>query len=196
VDLVVHSATKSIAGHNDALLGVVAGERELIQAIWGYHVIHGAVASPFDALNGLRGIRTLGIRAQRQSDTAQRVAEALAASPSVAAVHYPGLESHPQRDLAKRQMALPGSLLTFDLAGGMDAGRRFLEACRLARIATSLGGPETLVLHPATTVAANLPPDEQEAQGIGPGLVRMSVGLEHPDDVLADVLQALAIAGS
>lgn len=196
VDLVVHSATKSIAGHNDALLGVVAGERDLIQAIWGYHVIHGAVASPFDALNGLRGIRTLGIRAQRQSDTAQRVAEALASSPAVSAVHYPGLDSHPQRDLAKRQMTLPGSLLTFELAGGMDAGRRFLEACHLARIATSLGGPETLVLHPATTVAANLPPDEQEAQGIGPGLVRMSVGLEHPDDVLADVLQALAVAGS
>lgn len=195
IDLVVHSATKGLAGHNDATLGVVAGERDLIEAVWGYHTIHGAVASPFDAMNGLRGIRTLGVRVAHASATAQRVAEALAGHPAVTAVHYPGHESHPQFDLAKRQMAHGGTMLSFDLAGGIDAGRRFVEACRVARLATSVGGPETLVVHPATTTAAALPPDEREAMGIGDGLIRLSVGLEHPDDVVADVRRALDAAG-
>jgi cystathionine beta-lyase/cystathionine gamma-synthase len=109
-------------------------------------------------------------------------------------VHSPGHESHPQFDLAKRQMSNGGTLLSFDLAGGLDAGRRFIDACRIATLATSVGGPETLVVHPATTTAAALPPDEREAQGIGDGLIRISVGLEHPDDVLADVRQALDAA--
>jgi cystathionine beta-lyase/cystathionine gamma-synthase len=197
IDLVIHSATKGLAGHNDATLGVVAGERDLIEAIWGYHTIHGAVASPFDALNGLRGIRTLGVRVAHAAATASRLADLLAEHPAVAAVHYPGHETHPQRDLAKRQMAHGGTMLSFDLAGGVDAGRRFVEACQLARIATSVGGPETLVVHPATTTAAALPPEEREAMGIGDGLIRVSVGLEHPDDVLADLAQALeaAVAG-
>jgi cystathionine beta-lyase/cystathionine gamma-synthase len=196
IDLVVHSATKSLSGHNDATLGVVAGERELIEAIWAYHTVHGAVASPYDALNGLRGIRTLGVRAAHSSATATRVAELLAGHPAVTAVHYPGHESHPQFDLAKRQMATGGSLLSFDLAGGIGAGRRFVDACRLARLATSVGGPETLIVHPATTTAAALPPEDREAQGIGDGLIRVSVGLEHPEDVLADLAQALGAAGS
>jgi cystathionine beta-lyase/cystathionine gamma-synthase len=192
IDLVVHSATKGLAGHNDATLGVVAGERELIEAIWGYHTIHGAVASPFDAWNALRGIRTLGPRIEWASASARRVAELLEDHPAVAAVHYPGLDSHPQRDLAKRQMRSGGTLLSFELAGGIDAGRAFVGACSLARIATSVGGPETLVVHPATTTAAALPPDERDELGIGDGLIRVSVGLEHPDDVLADFTAALA----
>jgi cystathionine beta-lyase/cystathionine gamma-synthase len=190
-DLVLHSATKGLSGHNDALLGVVAGERDLVQAIWGYHTVHGAVASPADALNGLRGIRTLGPRIAWASGTAHRLAELLADHPAVTSVHYPGHESHPQFDLAKRQMAHGGTMLSFELAGGLDAGRRFVDACRLARLATSLGGPETLVVHPATTTAAALPPEEREEQGIGDGLIRVTVGLEHPDDVLADMSQAL-----
>jgi cystathionine beta-lyase/cystathionine gamma-synthase len=192
LDLVVHSATKGLAGHNDATLGVVAGERDLVEAIWAYHTIHGAVASPFDAWNGLRGIRTLGPRVEWASATAARLAELLSDHPAVSAVHYPGLDSHPQRDLAKRQMRSGGTMLSFDLAGGIDAGRAFVGACRLARLATSVGGPETLVVHPATTTAAALPPEEREAMGIGDGLIRVSVGLEHPDDVLADFTQALA----
>lgn len=192
VDLVLHSATKGIAGHNDATLGVIAGERDLVDAIWRYHTIHGAVASPFDAMNGLRGIRTLPVRVRQQSATAQRLAEVLEGHPAVRRVNYPGLDSHPQREIAKRQMSLGGGSLSFDLAGGGDAGRRFVEACRLARMAPSLGGPETLVTHPASTTAANLPEEEREEVGIGDGMIRVSVGLEHTDDVVADFLQALA----
>lgn len=195
-DLVVHSATKSLAGHNDATLGVIAGSTELIQWIWSYHTIHGAVASPFDSLNGLRGIRTLGVRVRQQSESALRLAEVLEGHDQVSRVNYPGLESHPQRDLAKRQMEMNGSMLSFDLAGGIDAGRRFIESLHLAHVATSLGGTETLMTHPASTTAANLVPEDREMMGIGDGLVRVSVGLEHPDDIIADVLQALALAGA
>jgi cystathionine beta-lyase/cystathionine gamma-synthase len=146
-------------------------------------------------MNGLRGIRTLGVRVAHASATAQRVAEMVADHPAVTAVHYPGHESHPQFDLAKRQMAHGGTMLSFDLAGGIDAGRRFVEGCRIARLATSVGGPETLVVHPATSTAAALPPDEREAMGIGDGLIRVSVGLEHPDDVVADFRRALDATG-
>jgi cystathionine beta-lyase/cystathionine gamma-synthase len=196
IDLVLHSATKGLAGHNDATLGVLAGEKDLIWSVWGYHTIHGAVASPFDAMNGLRGIRTLGVRTRQQSESAQRIAEFLEGHAGVDRVNYPGLESHPQRDLAKRQMATGGGLLSFDVAGGADGGRRFVEGCRLARMAPSLGGPETLVTHPASTTAANLPEEDRVAMGIGDGLIRMSVGLEHADDLLADLEQALRGATS
>jgi cystathionine beta-lyase/cystathionine gamma-synthase len=192
IDLVVHSATKAIAGHNDATLGVVAGSVELVQWLWSFAVLQGANASPFDAMNGLRGLRTLAVRLRQQSESAQRLAEELEDHPAVAGVRYPGLPSHPQHDLAKRQMALPGGLLTFDLADGLDAGRTFVEAVRVAQLATSLGGPETLVTHPATTTHVNLTPAELAAVDIGPGTVRVSVGLEHVDDIVADFGQALA----
>ena len=191
VDLVLHSATKGIAGHNDALLGVIAGERELIDAVWAYHSVAGAQASPYDATNGLRGIRTLGVRVRQQSATALQLARFLEAHPAVASVSYPGLESHPQRALAERQMPGGGGvMLTFELAGGLEAGVRFCEALRLARLALSLGGPETLVSHPATIVG-HLTPKEREAKGISDGLVRLSAGLEGADDLQADLAQAL-----
>jgi len=197
VDLVVHSATKAIAGHNDATLGVVAGDAELVEWLYSFAVLQGANASPFDAMNGLRGLRTLGVRLRQQSEGAQRLAEVLEAHPLVDHVRYPGLASHPQHELATRQMALPGGLLTFDVRGGLEAGRTFVESVRVAQLATSLGGPETLVTHPASTTHVNLTPEELAANGIGPGTVRVSVGLEHPDDVIADVLQALdAVARS
>ena len=192
VDLVLHSATKGIAGHNDATLGVVAGERELLEAIWTYGVLHGATASPFDALNALRGVRTMAVRTAHQAATAQRLAEWLEQHPAVAAVHYPGLASHPQHDLAKRQMRQFGTVLAFDLAGGQEAVRRLFDTMRLARCATSLGGPETLVCHPMTTTHVSLTPEEQAIAGVTPGLVRMSVGLEDPDDLVADIQRALA----
>ncbi len=191
VDLVLHSATKGIAGHNDATLGVVAGSAELVDSIWGYSVLHGACASPFDAVNALRGIRTLPVRIERQSATAMRLAEWLEQHPAVASVRYPGLASHPQHDLAKRQMALGGAVIAVDLSGGLDAGRRFVEDVRLAQMASSLGGPETLVNSPANSTHAGLTPEELAAAGIGPGLVRISVGLEHSDDLLADFGRAL-----
>jgi cystathionine beta-lyase/cystathionine gamma-synthase len=192
VDLVVHSATKAIGGHNDATLGVVAGSEELLQWLWSFAVLHGASASPFDALNGLRGIRTLPVRFRRQSESATALAEWLEGHPKVASVSFPGLPSHPQFDLAKRQMALPGGVLSFDVAGGLDAGRTFVESVELAVMASSLGGPETLVTHPASTTHVNLTPEELAANGIGQGSIRVSVGLEHPDDLIADFEQALS----
>ena len=194
VDLVLHSATKAIAGHNDASLGVVAGSKDLLAWLWNFSVLHGANASPFDAMNGLRGLRTLSVRIRQQSESAQRLAEMLEANPGVSAVSYPGLASHPQHELAKRQMSLPGGLLTFDVIGGLDAGRRFVEGTRVAQLATSLGGPETLVTHPASTTHVGLLPEELEESGIGPGTIRVSTGLEHVDDLLVDFAQALELA--
>ncbi len=190
-DLVVHSATKFIGGHNDITLGVAAGSRELIEWLWGFAVLQGAVASPHEAAGGLRGLRTLGVRLARQSDSAMMLATALEADPRVEAVRYPGLPTHPQHDLARRQMDLMGGLVTFDVAGGLDAGRELVESTRICRLATSLGGPETLVTHPASTTHVSLLPEELEASGIGPGTIRMSVGLEDPDDLLADLDAAL-----
>lgn len=191
IDLVLHSATKAIAGHNDALLGVVTGERELVDVLWAHHVVHGAVASPFDAFLGLRGLRTLYARQRQQCETALALAERLEAHPAIAEVRYPGLPSHPQHDVAMRQMRSGGSIVVADLAGGYDAGMALVEKLELAIPAVSLGGPETLVTHPASMSAATLAPDERLAMGIPEGLLRISVGLEHPDDVIADLVAAL-----
>lgn len=191
IDLVVHSATKALGGHNDATLGVAVGERDLIDWIWGYSTIHGATASPFDAWNGLRGLRTLGIRVRRQSESAQRVAEVLDAHEAVDVVRYPGLPSHPQADVVGRQMSMGGGCLAVDLRGGLEAGRAFAEGLELAHLAPSLGGPETLVTHPATMTHASMHPEDRAEAGIGDGLVRLSIGLEHPDDLVDDVERAL-----
>ncbi len=192
VSLVLHSATKGICGSNDASLGVIAGDKDLVDDIWRYSVLHGSVASPHDALNALRGIRTLPVRLERQCRTAQTLADWLEKRPEVSIVNYPGLASHPHHLLATRQMRAYGSLVSFDLAGGLTAARTFVERLQLARLATSLGGPETLVTAPALTTHVGIDPDEQIEVGITPGLVRVSVGLEHPDDIIADVAQALA----
>lgn len=191
VDLVLHSATKGIAGHNDALLGVIAGERALIDEIWAYSVLHGASPSPYDALNALRGLRTLVVRTTHQADSSLYLAEVLAEHPAVRAVHHPGLATHRQARLARRQMEMSGTLVAIDLAGGRAAAAAFLERVRLLRVATSLGGPETLVCHPATTTHASLAPDEAARVGVTEGLLRISVGLEDPTDLLADILQAI-----
>ncbi|MBV9951938.1 MAG: PLP-dependent transferase, partial [Acidimicrobiia bacterium] len=129
---------------------------------------------------------------RRQSESASALAEWLEGHPKVASVSFPGLPSHPQFDLAKRQMALPGGILSFDLAGGLAAGRTFVESVELAVMASSLGGPETLVTHPASTTHVNLTPEELAANGIGQGSIRVSVGLEHPDDLIADFEQSLS----
>jgi cystathionine beta-lyase/cystathionine gamma-synthase len=194
VDLVLHSATKGMAGHNDATLGVVAGSDELVTWLWNFAVLQGANASPFDALNGLRGLRTLSVRLRQQSASATTLAELLDGHPAVIDVRYPGLKSHPQFDLAQRQMKIPGGLLTFEVAGGRDGGAAFVESTRIAQMAPSLGGPETLVTHPASTTHVNLSHDELAANGITEGTVRVSVGLEATEDLVADFEQALAVA--
>jgi cystathionine beta-lyase/cystathionine gamma-synthase len=191
VHLSLHSATKGIAGHNDATLGVISGEKELIDAIWAYSVLHGAVPSPFDALNALRGIRTLSVRTTHQADAAVFLAESLAEHPAIALVHHPSLAAHPQADLAKRQMRHGGTVLSIVLAGGFAAAEKFLDDVRLMRVATSLGGPETLVCHPATSTHASLTPDEAAAVGVSDGMLRISVGLEDPADLLDDLYRAL-----
>jgi cystathionine beta-lyase/cystathionine gamma-synthase len=190
VDLVFHAATKGIAGHNDALLGVVAGNADLIDPIWAWQSAMGAQASPFDAWNAIRGIRTLPVRSDRQSATALELAAFLESHPGVASVSYPFLPSHPQHDLARRQMRTGGTVVAFEVAGGAPAAIGFMEHCHLARIALSLGGPETLLTHPAT-IAARYTPAERLELGITDGLVRLSVGLEHPADLQADLTQAL-----
>ena len=191
IDLVVHSATKGIAGHNDATIGVVAGAADYIDWLYSFAVIQGAVASPFDAMNALRGLRTLGVRLERQSKNAGEIARFLEANPKVASVRWPGLASHPQYELAQRQLDIPGGQLAFELNGGLDAGRTFVEAVQIAQLATSLGGPETLVTHPASTTHVGLSPEELAAAGIQPSTIRVSVGLEHADDLIADFAQAI-----
>ena len=191
VDLVVHSATKGIGGHNDATIGVVAGSTDLIGWLRGFALLQGAVASPYDASNALRGLRTLSARLDVQCRNAQILSERLESCPQVAEVRYPGLASHPQFALARAQLRHSGAMLSFDLAGGLEAGCRFVERLRIARMAPSLGGPETLVTHPASTTHVSLTDAELAANGIGPGTIRVSVGLEHVDDLVADFLQAL-----
>jgi cystathionine beta-lyase/cystathionine gamma-synthase len=191
VHLVLHSATKGIAGHNDATLGVVAGARDLCEALWGYGVLHGSTPSPSDALHALRGLRTLPVRFERQCTTATLLAHRLREHPAVAAVHHPSLDTHPQRALAERQLAAPGAVLAVELHGGRATASAVLDRVRLARVATSLGGPETLVCHPATSTHASCTDAERAAMGITEGLLRISVGLEHADDLLADLRQAL-----
>jgi len=191
VSLVMHSATKGIAGHNDAMLGVLAGEKDLIDAIWSYSVLHGATASATDALNGLRGIRTLGVRFARQCDTALKVARELESNPGVRRVNYPGLESHPQHALAKSQMRGFGTVLSFEIMGGVDKARALMNKLAIVRPAVSLGGPETLICHPATSTHVSMSPEDQQSAGINDGLLRLSIGLEDTSDVIADLQHAL-----
>ena len=192
VSLVMHSATKGIAGHNDATLGVIAGEKDLIDAIWTYAVLHGATASPYDAVNGLRGIRTLGVRLAHQCNSAMELATYLTSHKAISAVHYPGLPTHPQHALAAKQMRQFGSSLSFDIAGGKDAARKVVDGLKLVRPAVSLGGPETLICHPASSTHVGVSPEDQANAGITQGLLRVSVGLESTTDVIADFQQVLA----
>ncbi len=190
VDIALHSATKGIAGHNDATLGVISGDADLLAEIWAYSVLHGATPSPFDALNALRGIRTLGVRTRHQNESARSLAITLADHPEVRAVHYPGLSEHPQHGLATKQLRQYGTVLSFELVD-RDAAAGFLSRLRIARVATSLGGPETLVCNPATSTHASLTAAEQSECGVTAGLLRVSVGLEDCVDLVADFEHAL-----
>jgi cystathionine beta-lyase/cystathionine gamma-synthase len=192
VSIVLHSATKGIAGHNDATIGVIAGDAELIGEIWGYSILHGATASPFDAMNALRGIRTLDARLVRQCESAQTLAEWLSEQKFVTAVHYPGLKSHPQHELAKRQMNYFGSVLSFEIAGGKVAATKLLSALRLIRPAVTLGGTETLISHSASSTHNSVDADTKAKTGLTDSLLRLSVGLEACVDIQRDLTTALA----
>lgn len=192
VSITMHSATKGIAGHNDATLGVIAAEKELIDTIWGYSVLHGATASPFDALNALRGVRTLGVRLRQQSETAQQLAEWLSTHPAIKRVNYPGLATHPQHALAKRQMRWFGSIMSIELCGDINDVRQLTQRLQLVRNAVTLGGPDTLISHSATSTHLSVDPAVKAATGISETLLRVSVGLEAFEDLRSDFAAALA----
>jgi cystathionine gamma-lyase len=196
-DVVVHSTTKYLNGHSDVVGGaVVAKTAEDHQALTWWANCCGVTGSPFDAYLTLRGVRTLFARVERQAATAAKVAEFLAAHPGVAKVHYPGLADHPSHALAKRQQSGFGAMLSCELEGGTEAVRRFVDAVSLFTLAESLGGVESLVAHPATMTHASMTPEARVRAGIGDGLVRLSIGLEHPDDLLVDLDHALRASAS
>ena len=191
VSIVLHSATKGIAGHNDATLGVIAADLDLINDIWAYSVLHGATASPFDAMNGLRGIRTLDVRLARQSETALELASWLLNQRNVTGVRYPGLKSHPQHELAVKQMRNFGSVLSFEVAGGKPAASKLLSSLKLVRPAVTLGGPETLISHSASSTHNSVDIETKTKTGLNDSLLRISVGLESVIDIKNDLENAL-----
>lgn len=196
-DLVVHSATKYLGGHSDVVGGLVATERpELAERLRFLQNAVGAVMGPFDAYLVLRGIKTLAVRMDRHCRNARAIASWLERRPEVTRVAYPGLDSHPQNELARRQMRLDGEpagggMITFWIDGGLAASRRFLERVSLISLAESLGGVESLIEHPAIMTHASVPPEQRAMLGIDDGLCRLSVGIEHVDDLIADLEQAL-----
>lgn len=191
-DIVLHSATKYLGGHSDVMAGAaVASTGRLFERLWFTYKLLGPTLSPFDAFLVRRGVKTLEVRMKRQSETAQALAEFLEDHRRVRAVHYPGLASFPQHALARRQMSGFGAMLSFDIRGGYRSGRRFVESVRVANLAVSLGGVDTLVQHPASMSHGPLTQDEKRASGISEGLVRVSVGLEDLQDLLEDVDFAL-----
>ena len=192
IDLVIHSATKGIGGNNDALLGVVAGEKDLVDAVWGYAVMHGASASPYDAANALRGIRTMGVRVERQNESALVLARSLEGHSKILSVSHPFLESHAQHELARSQMRYGGTVLAVELNGDFATCNTFVSSLKLAHIATSFGGPETLVCHPATSTHVGLSAESLASMGVTDGLLRFSVGLEDAEDLVDDIHSALA----
>lgn len=199
VDLCLHSATKAIGGHNDATLGVISGSAELLNWLWTPAVLIGSNAAPTEAHKGLSGIRTLGVRQERQCQNALALAEMLESHSLIESVSYPALKSHPQHELAMKQMKTGGSLVCFDIKDPEENSRvkKFFDCLQIAKLASSLGGPETLVTHPGSTTHVDLNPEEMKAAGISQGTIRVSLGLEYAADILADFEQALyQIAGA
>ena len=191
IDLVIHSATKYLGGHNDLLAGVVVGSHELVGAIREVQGVLGPVADPFTAYLLIRGIKTLALRIRRQNDNAQRIAEFLEAHAKVARVHYPGLRSHPEHEIAQRQMHGFGGVVSFEVRGDLHTASRLVDACTIPRIAPSLGGVESLLEQPALMSFYELTTEERLQVGIKDTLVRYAVGIEDADDLIADLAQAL-----
>jgi O-succinylhomoserine sulfhydrylase len=190
-DLIVHSATKWIDGQGRVLGGAVVGKKELIKEIYLFCRSTGPSLSPFNAWVLSRSLETLDVRMERHSANALHIAKALESHPAIATLKYPFLPSHPQYDIAKRQMTNGGGIVCFDLKGGLQAGRNFLDKLKMLSLTANLGDTRSIASHPASTTHAKLTPEERAAVGITDGLIRISVGLEHRDDILADILQAL-----
>jgi cystathionine beta-lyase/cystathionine gamma-synthase len=193
VDLFLHSLTKYASGHGDVMGGVVIGSSELIRRLRGDFVLLGGVLDPHAAWLIQRGLKTYLSRFEMQCESAQRVAEFLAGQEKVATVHYPGLPSHARHELAARQMRQFGTIVSFDLRAGSAAGDRFADQLELFAIAASMGSPESLIIPPGLMGAPDLPVELAGLSGITPGTVRLSMGLEDPDDLIADITQALQV---
>ena len=191
----MHSATKYLNGHSDVIGGVIVtghDNKELTDRIAFLQNATGAVPSPFDSFLVLRGLKTLHLRMRAHCENAQAIAEMLSAHSAVEKVIYPGLASHPQHELAKRQMDGFGGMVTILIKGGLSESRRFLERCRVFALAESLGGVESLIEHPAIMTHASIPPEQRAELGIADNLVRLSVGVEDPSDLIEDLKQALS----
>jgi len=192
IDIVLHSATKYLGGHSDVIAGAVASSQEHISRLWRNHVMFGAVLHPFEAWLLQRGLRTFGMRMARHNANGLAVASFLAQHPAVQQVYYPGLEHHPQHELAVRQMSGGfGGMVCFELAGGHSHGYELLKRVQLITQAVSLGGLHSLATHPASTISIVQDEATIEASGVRPGLVRLSVGVEDSHDIIADLAQAL-----
>lgn len=191
IDVVVHSATKYLGGHHDLTAGVLVASGSFVERAWKFGIVAGATLSPFDGWLLLRGLRTLGLRVERHNSSALALALMLEAHPGVERVNYPGLESHPQHELARRQMSGFTGILSVELRGGYDAAEAFIRRLKLATYAASLGGYETLVVHPAAMWRQQVSDDQQSSTGVSDSLVRISVGLEDERDMLNDFAQAL-----
>ena len=191
-DIVMHSTTKYISGHNQIIGGAVVVNREdLNEHLKFIQKSVGAVPSPFDCFLVQLGIKTLPLRMQRHSENARRIAQFLEDHPKVTNLRYPGLPSHPQHEIAARQMSDFSGMITFELNGGIPAGKALLNACEMIALAESLGAVETMITHPATMTHAEVPNEERYARGLTDGLVRLSVGIENVEDILADLSSAL-----
>ncbi|MGL5693784.1 MAG: methionine gamma-lyase [Peptostreptococcaceae bacterium] len=192
-DIVVHSATKYLNGHGDVIAGFVVGTAEYIAQVrsFGLKDMTGAVLSPFDPYLILRGMKTLHIRMDRHCENAIKVAEFLESHENVEVINYPGLKSFPQYDLAKQQMDMPGGMIAFEVKGGFEAGKKLLNSLELCALAVSLGDCETLIQHPASMTHSPYTPEERSDAGISEGLIRVSIGLEDADDIIADLKQGL-----
>ena len=192
VDGVLHSATKYLGGHSDVVAGaVITANKRLFDRIWFVYKMLGPALGPFEAFLVRRGLKTLPLRMREQAATAQALAEFLQDHRAVREVHYPGLRSFPQHALARRQMSGFGAMLSFELKGGYRAGKRFVESVKVATLAVSLGGTETLVQHPASMTHGPLTEAERRVSGVTEGLVRVSVGLEDTEDVVEDFDRAI-----
>ena len=194
-DLVWHSATKYLGGHSDVSAGVIAGRTDLVEEVWRTHLVVGSVLGPFDAWLLLRGLRTLDVRIARHNDNATALAALLASHPLVDAVHYPGLATHPQHDLATSQMSGFGGLLSFEVHGGAAAADRVLDALTLSTRAASLGSVHTLGTRPAAMWGDTRNYDPAASGSVSPGLVRLAVGIESTGDLVADLERALEVCG-
>ncbi len=194
-DVVLHSVTKYLGGHSDIIAGVAAvSDKDLSDRLKFIQNATGGILSPFDSFLALRGVKTLDVRMERHCKSAQRIAEYLEKHPKISKVYYPGLASHPQHDLAKKQMSAFGGMIAAVIKGDIAASRRMLSACRVFTLADSLGGVESLIEHPAIMTHASVPKEQREALGISDGLIRLSVGIEGADDLIADLDHALAQA--